>query len=396
MQVSSNTLTRTERGLRPVARRGGPDVRLRPHRVRPRAHRQLPDLHRLDVLRRMLAISAGCRCTGDELHRCGRSDDRRVARRPACRSGSTPTGTSRRFQRTRRRSASSRSRRCRARHDEGNLRAMSDMVAALETNGHTYRSDGSIYFRIATLPDYGQLSASITPASRPAHASTATRRQGNARDFVLWKATISRASRSWDFGVGPGRPGWHIECSAMALRVLGGPPIVIPLRRRRPDLPAPRERDRAEPRAPPQRSSRAPGSTSSILLMDEGEKMSKSLGNVFTVKDVLTQGYRASALRYQLLSVHYRKQLRFAWSSLAQCEEALKRLMDFLARLDTPDTATGAHPGNCRRRVAARDRASRGMVERRQRARRARRALRAGARAQRRHRRGEVGDATSP
>jgi cysteinyl-tRNA synthetase len=70
------------------------------------------------------------------------------------------------------------------------------------------------------------------------------------------------------------------------------------------------------------------------LLMDDGEKMSKSLGNVYTVKDVLAQGYRASALRYQLLNVHYRKQLKFSWTSLSQCEEALKRLMDFLARLD--------------------------------------------------------------
>jgi cysteinyl-tRNA synthetase len=89
------------------------------------------------------------------------------------------------------------------------------------------------------------------------------------------------------------------------------------------------------------------------LLMDDGEKMSKSLGNVYTVKDVLAQGYRASALRYQLLSVHYRKQLKFSWTSLGQCEEALKRLMDFLARLDRV-TREGVHPAIAEQVDAAR------------------------------------------
>jgi cysteinyl-tRNA synthetase len=79
------------------------------------------------------------------------------------------------------------------------------------------------------------------------------------------------------------------------------------------------------------------------LLVDEGEKMSKSLGNVFSVQDILQRGYRASALRYLLMSVHYRKQLRFSWATLDQAEEALKRLMDLLARLETVSAEEG-HP----------------------------------------------------
>jgi cysteinyl-tRNA synthetase len=225
--------------------------------------------------------------------------------------------------------------------DEENLRAMSDMVAALERNGHTYRSDGSIYFRIATFPEYGKLArldhAGIKPGAR---IDSDKYDKEDARDFVLWKQSQPNEP-SWDFGCGPGRPGWHIECSAMALRVLGEPPIDIHCGGI--DLIFPHhENEIAQAEGATGRQFARHWFHVEHLLMDDGEKMSKSLGNVFTVKDVLAQGYRASALRYQLLSVHYRKQLRFSWTSLGQCEEALKRLMDFLARLDRV-TREGAH-----------------------------------------------------
>ena len=217
--------------------------------------------------------------------------------------------------------------------DEENLRAMSDMVVALERNGHTYQSEGSIYFRIATFPEYGRLArldhAGIKPGAR---IDSDKYDKEDARDFVLWKQS-QPGEPSWDFGCGPGRPGWHIECSAMALRVLGEPPIDIHCGGV--DLIFPHHENEI---AQAEGATRKPFARFWFhvehLLMDDGEKMSKSLGNVFTVKDVLAQGHRASTLRYQLLSVHYRKQLRFSWTSLAQSEEALKRLMDFLARLD--------------------------------------------------------------
>ena len=226
--------------------------------------------------------------------------------------------------------------------DEDNLRAMSDMIAALERNGHTYRSDGSIYYRISTLPQYGRLARLDQDGILPGARIDADKYdKQDARDFVLWKATTPEEP-TWDFGVGPGRPGWHIECSAMALRLLGESPIDI--HAGGVDLIFPHHENEI---------AQAEGATGrpfarfwvhvEHLMLDEGGKMSKSLGNVFSVRDILERGYRASALRYLLLSVHYRKQLRFSWASLTQADEALRRIMDFLARLDTV-TGADTHP----------------------------------------------------
>jgi cysteinyl-tRNA synthetase len=224
--------------------------------------------------------------------------------------------------------------------DEPNLRAMTDMIAALERNGHTYRSDGSIYFKISTMPDYGKLARLDHEGIKPgARIDTDKYDKDNARDFVLWKAT-KPGEPTWDFGVGPGRPGWHIECSAMALRLLGDPPIDIHCGGV--DLIFPHHENEI---------AQAEGATNKPfarfwfhvehLLMDDGEKMSKSLGNVFTVRDVIERGHRASTIRYLLLSVYYRKQLKFSWTNLAQAEEALKRLMDFVVRLERLIEAPG-------------------------------------------------------
>jgi len=225
--------------------------------------------------------------------------------------------------------------------DEVNLRAMADMIAELGANGHTYHSDGSIYFKISTLPQYGRLSRlDVEGIQAGARVDTDKYAKEDARDFVLWKATRP-GEPTWDYGTGPGRPGWHIECSAMALRLLGAPPI--DLHAGGVDLIFPHHENEIA------QSEGATRTTFSRFWMHveflnlAHEKMSKSLGNIFTVPDVLERGYRASALRYLFLSVHYRKQLRFTWESLDQAEEALTRLMDFLARLDTV-TGPDAHP----------------------------------------------------
>ncbi|MEC8952543.1 MAG: cysteine--tRNA ligase [Acidobacteriota bacterium] len=218
--------------------------------------------------------------------------------------------------------------------DEANLRAMTGMIEALEKNGHTYRSDGSIYFKISTMPHYGQLARLDHEGIKPGARVDADRYdKEDVRDFVLWKAT-QPGEPTWDYGVGPGRPGWHIECSAMALRLLDGPPIDI--HAGGVDLVFPHHENEIA------QSEGATGTQFSRfwfhvehLLLGEGGKMSKSIGNVFTVRDVLEKGFRASALRYVLLSVHYRKQLKFTWDSLSQADEALTRIMDCLVRLDT-------------------------------------------------------------
>ena len=227
--------------------------------------------------------------------------------------------------------------------DEENLRAMCNLIRRLEERGHTYRSDGSIYFRISTLPDYGKL-ARLDHEGMQAGARVDSDRydKADARDFVLWKAA-KPGEPSWDFGIGPGRPGWHIECSAMALRLLGEPPI--DLHAGGVDLIFPHhENEIAQSEGGTGRPFSRAWVHTEHLVIEDGEKMSKSLGNVFTVQDVLRQGFRASALRYLLLSVHYRKQLRFTWTSVEQAEEALKRLTDFDARL-AAISEDGPHPG---------------------------------------------------
>ena len=236
--------------------------------------------------------------------------------------------------------------------DEENLRSMVEMIQALEANGHTYRSDGSVYFRIATLPGYGKLARLDHEGIKPgARIDSDQYDKADARDFVLWKAT-GPDEPTWDYGIGPGRPGWHIECSAMAHRLLDGSPIDI--HAGGVDLVFPHHENEIA------QAEGATGETFSRfwvhvehLLLDEGAKMSKSLGNVLNVPDVLERGGRASALRYALLSVHYRKQLRFTWGALDQAEEALKRVMACLARLDAV-RGGAAHPEVAARVAAAR------------------------------------------
>ncbi len=230
--------------------------------------------------------------------------------------------------------------------DADNLRAMAEMIKALEAKGHTYASDGSIYFKIATMPEYGKL-ARLDHAGMQAGAriDSDTYTKEDARDFVLWKA--SRPDEpSWDVGLGPGRPGWHIECSAMALRLLGDAPI--DLHTGGIDLIFPHHENEIA------QSECATGKPfahfwvhAEHLLVDD-QKMSKSLGNIYTLADVVQRGHRLSALRYLLLSSHYRKRLNFTWTGLEQAEESLRRLTDCLMRLDA------LPPGESRPPLAAR------------------------------------------
>jgi cysteinyl-tRNA synthetase len=215
--------------------------------------------------------------------------------------------------------------------DEGNLRAMADMIVALERNGHTYRRDGSIYFKINSFEHYGQLARLDHDGLHAgARVDVDEYSKDDARDFVLWKAS-KPGEPSWDVGTGPGRPGWHIECSAMALRLLGDPPIDI--HAGGVDLIFPHHENEIAQAEAAMRQQFARFWMHVEHLFVENEKMSKSIGNVYSVPDVLAKGHRASALRYLLLSSHYRKQLNFTWAGMDQAEESLRRIVDFLARL---------------------------------------------------------------
>jgi cysteinyl-tRNA synthetase len=225
--------------------------------------------------------------------------------------------------------------------DAANLQAMADLIGALERNGLTYRSDGSVYFRIASMPGYGRLARIDHDGMKPgARVDSDSYDKEDARDFVLWKAA-KPGEPSWDVVEPPGRPGWHLECSAMALRLLGEPPIDI--HTGGVDLVFPHHENEIA------QSEGATGKPFSRFwmhvehLLVDNQKMSKSLGNTFTVPDVVARGYRPSAVRYLLLSAHYRKQLNFTWNGLATAETALGRLVDFLARAERV-TGEAAHP----------------------------------------------------
>jgi cysteinyl-tRNA synthetase len=216
--------------------------------------------------------------------------------------------------------------------DDANMQAMCDMVMALERNGHTYKRDGSIYFKIETLPTYGRL-ARLDQQSLHTGASVDVDEysKDDARDFVLWKGA-KPGEPTWECGGLQGRPGWHLECSAMALRLLDGSPIDI--HAGGVDLIFPHHENEI---------AQSEGATKQTFsrfwvhvehLFVENEKMSKSLGNVFTVPDIVAKGFRPSALRYLLLSSHYRKQMNFTWSGMEQAEESLRRVVDFLVRLE--------------------------------------------------------------
>jgi cysteinyl-tRNA synthetase len=234
--------------------------------------------------------------------------------------------------------------------DEANLKAMADLIHALEKNGHTYVSDGSIYFKISTLPGYGKLAHLDHEGMKPgARVDSDNYAKEDARDFVLWKAT-KPDEPTWTVVDPPGRPGWHLECSAMALRLLGEPPIDIHAGGI--DLIFPHHENEI---------AQSEGATGKLFsrfwmhveyLIVEEKKMSKSLGNTYTIPDVASKGFRPSAVRYLLLSAHYRKQLNFTWDSLAGAEKALQRLTDCLARLDTI-TREGSHPEVTARVAAA-------------------------------------------
>jgi cysteinyl-tRNA synthetase len=182
------------------------------------------------------------------------------------------------------------------------------------------------------MPSYGQLAHLDSEGMKPgARVDADSYAKEDARDFVLWKAT-KPDEPSWDFVDPPGRPGWHLECSAMALRLLGQSPIDIHAGGI--DLIFPHHENEIA------QSEGATGKQFSrfwmhveYLIVDE-KKMSKSLGNTYTIPDVVAKGFRPSAVRLLLLSAHYRKQLNFTWESLTAHEESLRRLSDFLVRLD--------------------------------------------------------------
>src|SRR6266436_2755924 len=219
---------------------------------------------------------------------------------------------------------------------------MAEFVVELEKKGFAYRAEGgSYYFRIAKFPGYGKLSKKdFAGMEDGARVDVDEYEKDNARDFALWKSP-KPGEAFWETEIGPGRPGWHIECSVMAREFLGdsfdihlgGEDLIFPHH----------ENEIAQ-------SESLTGKTMANywvhcrFLLVEGEKMSKSLGNFYTLRDLLLKGHKASSVRYLLASVPYTRQLNFTFDGLKQAAQSVDRLRNFRLRLQTGKFPQGSTP----------------------------------------------------
>jgi cysteinyl-tRNA synthetase len=209
---------------------------------------------------------------------------------------------------------------------------MAEYIRKLEEKGFAYRAeDGSYYFRIAEFPEYGKLSKKDFKGMEiGARVDVDEYEKDDARDFALWKAP-KPGEAFWESPIGPGRPGWHIECSVMSMKYLGpsfdlhagGEDLIFPHH----------ENEIAQSEA-------LTGKTFARFwmhvrfLLVEGKKMSKSEGNFFTLRDLLSKGHKAPSIRYLLTSVPYTKQLNFTFAGLEQAAHSVSRLRDFKSRIE--------------------------------------------------------------
>jgi cysteinyl-tRNA synthetase len=207
---------------------------------------------------------------------------------------------------------------------------MVKLIQRLQEKTYTYPSEGSIYYRIAKFPHYGRLSnIDVTGIQAGARVDVDRYEKESARDFALWKAP-KPGEHFWETPIGKGRPGWHIECSAMAMKYLGE---TLDIHTGGIDLAFPHhENEIAQSEAATGKPFVRYWMHAEHLLV-EGEKMSKSLGNFYTLRDLFAKGYKPSALRFALGSVPYRKQLNFTFDGLQQAASSVERLRNFAARL---------------------------------------------------------------
>ena len=223
-----------------------------------------------------------------------------------------------------------------------------EMIALIETlmaKGYAYRSeDGSIYFSIDRWPAYGKLAHLDREGMRSGvRIASDEYEKENAADFALWKAWDEKdGAVAWDSPWGRGRPGWHVECSAMSQKYLGAS---FDIHTGGVDNVFPHHEDEI---AQSEAASGQPFATywmHCAHLMVDGQKMSKSRGNFHTLRDVLARGFSGREVRYELLATHYRAPLNFTFGSLDAARTALRRVDEFAARLDAAaEGAPGALP----------------------------------------------------
>ena len=230
-----------------------------------------------------------------------------------------------------------------------------EMVAAVEAlaeKGFTYTSEGSVYYRISKFPEYGKLSHNDFSGIRAgARVDVDEYDKADARDFVLWKAP-KEGEPFWETAVGPGRPGWHIECSAMAMRYLGE---TLDIHAGGVDLIFPHHENEI---------AQSEGITCKPFarfwmhcefLNVESQKMSKSVGNIYTLRELIGMGYAPEVVRYLLISVPYRKKLNFTFDGLQAAKTTIERLRNFKLRLETARFPDGVNESLTARTAQARE-----------------------------------------
>ncbi|MGB8324035.1 MAG: cysteine--tRNA ligase [Candidatus Acidiferrum sp.] len=229
---------------------------------------------------------------------------------------------------------------------------MVSLIEKLKKNTYTYPSEGSIYYRITKFKDYGKLSkVDLSGIQAGARVDNDRYDKESARDFALWKAP-KPGEQFWETEIGTGRPGWHIECSAMAMKYLGE---TLDIHTGGIDLAFPHhENEIAQSEAATGKQFVRYWLHAEHLLV-EGEKMSKSLGNFFTLRDLFNKGYKPSALRFALASVPYRRQLNFTFDGLQQATSSVERLRNFESRLKQEKFPAGNQPGMAERTQKAAD-----------------------------------------
>jgi cysteinyl-tRNA synthetase len=238
-----------------------------------------------------------------------------------------------------------------------------DMVALIERlqqKTYTYPSEGSIYYRISKFPSYGKLShIDIAGIQAGARVDVDRYDKADARDFALWKAP-KPGEQFWGTPIGPGRPGWHIECSAMSMKYLGE---TIDIHTGGVDLAFPHHENEIA------QSEAATGKQFVKIwlhaehLMVEGEKMSKSTGNYYTLRDLFAKGHRPSSIRFLLLSVPYRRQLNFTMDGLQQAASSVERLRNFKSRVEAGRFSAGDAPEIAARIQAREDEFDEGLSD---------------------------------
>jgi cysteinyl-tRNA synthetase len=217
--------------------------------------------------------------------------------------------------------------------------SMVELIEKLAAQDCAYRTeDGSWYFRIAKFPEYGKLSkkdfSGITDGAR---VDVDEYDKDSARDFALWKAPRP-GEYHWETALGPGRPGWHIECSAMATEYLGDS---FDLHAGGEDLMFPHHENEIAQSESATHTCFSRHWFHVRFLLVGGRKMSKSEGNFYTLRDLLLKGYKASAIRLALISVPYRHQLNFTFEGLTEATNAIDRLRTFVSRLKKAGLAEG-------------------------------------------------------